>query len=146
MNEITFFLKTCVWQWHVVKRSKREKNFLSEITQKCQTTLPPLNIILKFKSWNTKSTFIGEIHKPRKPLGRGRVEISPKLPRLYLQVVKVVMLEGGGVITQEMATEFMNGPIILIVLSPRTLLSSWSLFGSVDLGSRVLLRKHNFIV
>ena len=72
MNEITFFLKTCVWQWHVVKRSKREKNFLSEITQNCQTTLPPLNITLKFKSWNTKST-LGKFinHVATKEAGEG---------------------------------------------------------------------------
>ena len=58
--------------WHVVKRSKREKNFLSEITQNCQTTLPPLNIILKFKSWNTKST-LGKFinHVATKEAGEG---------------------------------------------------------------------------
>ena len=39
-----------------LKDQKEKKNFLSEITQNCQTTLPPLNIILNFKSWNTKSS------------------------------------------------------------------------------------------
>ena len=55
-----------------LKDQKEKKTFLSEITQNCQTTLPPLNIILNFKSWITKST-LGKFinHVATKEVGEG---------------------------------------------------------------------------
>ena len=89
---------------------------MSEITQNCQTTLPPLNITLKFKSWNTKST-LGKFinHVATKEAGEGL-----KFPKIIIVGSKSGYVRGSTKSHQEMATGFMNGPI-LIVLSPRTL-------------------------